>query len=330
MKTFTDKAIDAIKKKKSVLCVGFDPQVKYIPKEILQKAWNESKNTLGFEPVARAFVAYNAAIAKAVAPYAAFAKPQMAFYEKYGNWGVWAFEETKAICEGLGLVTLEDAKRSDGGDTAEAYAEGHLGKVDVWDGDSQEFIKKPSFNLDAMTVTAYIGSSCVNPFVKVVKEFGKGIFIVDKTSFDPNSEVEQMNTTTGRKVWEELAFLAWNWGQGTEGEQGYRNVGVVMGATYPEDADTMREILGENCFFLIPGYGAQGGGAAGAVRGINKNGLGGIVNSSRGIIFAYREDVQKGKFACDPKDFAKAAANAADFSRDELNTALINAGKMDW
>lgn len=330
MKTFTDKAIDAIKGKESVLCVGFDPQVKYIPPEILQRAWLESKNTSGFEPVARAFVIFNSEIARAVAPYATFAKPQMAFYEKYGHWGVWAFEKTKTICEKLGLVTLEDAKRSDGGDTAEAYAEGHLGEVDVWSGETQEIVRRPSFNLDAMTVMAYIGSSCINPFVKVVKEFGKGIFIVDKTSFDPNSEVEQMDTITGRKVWEELAFLALKWGQETEGEHGYRNVGVVMGATYPQDADIMREILGKNCFFLIPGYGAQGGGADGAVRGINKDGFGGIVNSSRGIIFAYREDVQKGKFACDPEDFAKAAANAADFARDELNTALINAGKMDW
>lgn len=326
MKTFTDKAIDAIRENESVLCVGFDPQVKRMPMHILQKGWDEAKNKKGFEPVARAFVIFNREIAKAVWRFAPFAKPQMAFYEKYGHWGVWAFEQTKKICEDLGFVVLEDAKRSDGGDTAEAYAEGHLGRVDIWDGDLQEIVRVPSFDLDAMTVTAYIGSSCVNPFVKEVKEFGKGIFVVDKTSFSPNSEVEQMNIITGRKVWEELAFLARKWGQGTEGEYGYRNVGVVMGATYPGDADRMREIMGENCFFLIPGYGKQGGGADGAVKGINEDGLGGIVNSSMGIIFAYLEE----KFACDPKDFAKAAANAADFARDELNTALINAGKMDW
>ncbi len=326
MKTFTDKAIDAIKRDKSVLCVGLDPQVKKIPRHVLQKGWNKAENKKGFESVARAFVIFNREIAKAVRPYAPFAKPQIAFYEKYGHWGVWAFEQTKKICEDLGFVVLEDAKRSDGSDTAEAYAEGHLGRVDVWDGNHQKIIQMPSFNLDAMTVTAYIGSSCVNPFIKEVKEFGKGIFIVDKTSFSPNSEIEQMDTITGRKVWEELAFLAWKWGQGTEGEHGYRNVGVVMGATYPGDADIMREIMGENCFFLIPGYGKQGGGADGAVKGINKDGLGGIVNSSRGIIFAYLEE----KFVSVPEEFAKAAANAADFARDELNTALVNAGKMEW
>jgi len=247
----------------------------------------------------------------------------MAFYEKYGAWGVWAFQETKRICEEVGFIVIEDAKRGDGGATAEAYAEGHLGLVEKWDGNEREIIKVPSFNLDAMTVHGYIGSSCINEFVKVVKEYNKGIFIVDKTSFDPNSEIEQMKLSDGTTVWQGLAKLALDWGKGTEGELGYSNVGVVMGATYPEDADIMRQILGEKVLFLIPGYGAgQGGGADAAIAGVNNNGIG-IVNSSRGISGAYL----KGPFKSSPFDYAEASAKSAEFSNNELNKARRRAGK---
>jgi len=149
--------------------------------------------------------------------------------------------------------------------------------------------------------------------------------VVDKTSFRPESVIQQKKTEDGITNWEELAHRVFEWGYGTEGKYCYRNLGVVMGATYPEEAEIMRRIL-PDAWFLIPGYGAQGGGADGAVVGFNKDGYGGVVNSSRAITYAYA----KGQFQCEPKNFAKAAAKAAEFARDDLNLALRVAGKLNW
>jgi len=321
MKTFVDELIDAIEEKQSILCVGLDPQARYIPKHILQQGCQAADEKEG---IAEAFIIFFEEVIKATAPFAAIAKPQMAFYEAYSNWGVWAFEEVEEICKEYNLLVLEDAKRCDGGDTSKAYADGHLGEVEVWDPVKSELVKKPGLDVDAMTVVPQIGTSCLAPFVDVVKTKNKGIFVVDKTSFTPNSEVEQLVTASGLKVWEEIALLVQKWSVGCEGEYGINNVGVVTGATYPEDAPRMRELL-PNCFFLVPGYGAQGGGADGAIRGIRDDGLGIIVNSSRDIDYAYLRG-----FKCDPKDFAKAAGKAAEFARDDLNAALKRAGKIPW
>jgi len=328
METFVDKLIEAINSKKSILCVGLDPQKRYIPEHILKQGYEEAENKEGFEPIARAIVIFNEAIIKATAPHAVVFKPQMAFYEAYGHWGVWAFEETVKMCKKKGVLVIEDAKRCDGGDTSKAYAAGHLGKVDIWtpEEETEETTQKPSFDVDAMTVVPWIGTSCLSPFVEAVKEFNKGIFIVDKTSFKPNSEIEQFTTTNNLKVWEELAKLVYDdWSRDTEGDSGFRNVGVVLGATYPEDAERMRQIL-PCCFFLVPGYGVQGGGSDGAVKGADDNGYGIIVNSSRGITYAYARD----QFGCDPEEFAEAAAKAAEFAKNDLNAALERAGKLPW
>lgn len=324
MKTFVDKLIEAIRAKKSILCVGLDPQIRYIPEYILDEGKDKAEGSL-FEGVARAIVKFNKEIIKAVAPFATIVKPQMAFYEAYGHWGVWAFEKTVKFAKGQGLLVLEDAKRGDGGDTAEAYAKGHLGKVTLWSVGQTCHIR--GYGVDAMTINPWIGTSCLSPFLEVAQEFGKGIFVVDKTSFKPNSEIEQLVTTSGRKVWEETAKLVREkWSRYSEGKTGYSNVGVVMGATYPEDAVTMREILPAS-FFLVPGYGAQGGGGAeGVIRGIRDDGLGVIVNSSRGINYAYLRD----RFPNEPEDFAESAGKAAEFARNDLNAALKRVEKLPW
>lgn len=324
METFVDKLMDEIKTKESILCVGLDPQHRYIPAYILEQGYKKAKNKKGFEPIAQAIVIFNKKIIKATAPYAVVFKPQMAFYEAYGYWGVWAFEETVKACKKERLLVIEDAKRCDGGDTSKAYADGHLGRVTVYDPEAKTTPSfKPSFNVDAMTVVPWIGTSCVSPFVEAVKKFGKGIFIVDKTSFKPNSEIEQFMTINNRKVWEETAQLVQReWSKETEGEYGIRNVGVVMGATYPEDAVKMREIL-PDCFFLVPGYGKQGGGSDGAVSGAVKHTIKIIVNSSRGIIYAYQDE----QFKRDSLEFEEAASVSAEFARDDLNGALKRAGK---
>ncbi|MBI2097228.1 MAG: orotidine-5'-phosphate decarboxylase, partial [Candidatus Sungbacteria bacterium] len=225
--------------------------------------------------------------------FAIAVKPQIAFDEAYGAAGVAAFEATLSYARARGLVRITDAKRGDGGDTAEAYADGHLGEVPFWgteDGQSLKKIASP-IRSDALTVQPWIAEACFKPFLRAIKEHGTGVFVVDKTSFKPNSRIEQTRTESGRTNWETLAELVQELGVGTEGQYGYRNFGVVMGATYPSDAPTMRHIL-PNSWFLIPGYGAQGGGADDAVAGINEDGLGGVVNSARAVIYAYL----KGKF----------------------------------
>jgi orotidine-5'-phosphate decarboxylase len=182
---------------------------------------------------------------------------------------------------------------------------------------------------DCVTIHGYIGSDCVRPFLREIKEHGTGAFVVDKTSFKPNSEVEQLECKSGLKVWEELAIMVQKWGEGTEGEYGYRNLGVVMGATYPEEAVVMRRHLPKS-WLLVPGYGKQSqknlDPAGDAVRGADENGLGIVVNSARGVIAAWQEE----QFKCEPEKFADAAAKAAEFARDDLSAALKRAGKLNW
>jgi len=321
--TFTDRLMDAIDEKHSILNVGLDPQFKRIPVQIREKARKAYGPT--WQAIGHAYLRFNKEIIDTVEPYVISVKPQMAFYEAYSHWGVWAFQKTVQYAKDKGLVVIEDAKRGDGGDTAQAYADGHLGRVDFWGDDEETFTKMPSYDVDCMTIKAWIGQSMLDPFIEVVKEQGKGVFVVDKTSFIPNSVIEQKKTEDGITNWENLAHLVREWGKDTEGERGYRNMGVVIGATYPEEAETMRKIL-PNAWFLIPGYDTQGGGADDAVVGFNKDGYGGVVNSSRGIIFAYI----KGRFQCDPKDFVEASRKAAEFARDDLNAALKQAGKRAW
>lgn len=341
MNTFVDELITTIEKKQTILCGGDDPQVRYIPEEILQQGWEEAKDKSGFEPMARAFVIFNKAVIKAMVPYIAVIKPNRAFYEAYGSWGIWALEETIKFAREQGLLVLIDAKCADGSDTAMMDAKGWIGKVDKWtpdDGITQE----PSYDVDAVTMVGYIADSAVDPFVKEVKESmrehierelrsGKGVFIVDKTSFKPNSRVEQLETKSGLKVWQEVALLVKEWREGTEGTNGYFNVGVVMGATFEEDAPFMRETL-PKCFFLAPGYSlpgglGQGGGADGAIAGIDENGLGVIANISRGGTFAYI----KGMFQCEPGNYLDATEKAVKFGRDDLNNAIVRRlGKLPW
>lgn len=323
--TFTDRLVGAIRRKRSILCVGLDPQLKYMPLHL--RRWAVETYGRTFEAVGCLFARAMCEIVDAVADEAPVVKPNMAFYEEYGQWGVWAFEQVKAHAQERGLLVLEDAKRGDGGDTAEAYADGHLGEVPFWGESGDDLTTKRSpVVCDAMTVQPQIGSACVTPFVdRAVKLFGKGIFLVTKTSFSPNSEVEQFAEAMGKPAWVFMAELAHMWGEGTEGEHGWSNVGVVMGATKPQDAPKMREIL-PKAWFLVPGYGAQGGGSDGAVVGCTGDGPGCIVNSSRGIIYAY----QKGDFVAPPEQFAEAARRAAEYARDDLNAALKRAGKLNF
>lgn len=270
----------------------------------------------------RLFFEYNRRIIGAVAPFAIAVKPQIAFYERYGMWGVWAYEQTVECATKHSLLVLTDAKRGDGSDTADAYADEFIGRVKLF---NEKWAKGP-MKADALTIHGYIGSDCLRPFVRAIKEYGTGAFVVDKTSFKPNSEVEELGCTSGRKVWEELALLVQEWGRGTEGQYGFRNLGVVLGATKPEDAPAMRGYLPKS-WFLVPGYGKQGGGADDAVAGSDEDGNGVLVNSARGIIAAWMEEDPDKR---DSDNFPQAAAKAAMASRDDLNKALQRAKKWPY
>lgn len=318
--TFTDLMIEAIREKKSILCCGLDPQLRFMPPHLLKEYRPHYGDAV--ETVGRIFYRFNMDIIDAIEPFVVAVKPQLAFYEQYGRWGMWAFEGTIAYAKAKGLLVIADGKRNDGGDTAEAYAQAYLGEVPFFD---DKRARSP-VNVDAITVNPWIGTACLDPFLAMVKKYGKGIFVVAKTSFAPNSQMENLFAEhPPLPVWQVLAHLLEQWGEGTEGTHGWRNCGAVIGATYPHDARIARDIMPKT-WLLEPGYGAQGAPPDGAVIAADEEGLGITVNSARGIIAAW----QKGQFQTEPEKFATAAAKAAKHSRDELNAALARAGKFNF
>ena len=323
MKTFVDKLQEAMRMKKSVLCVGLDPQLRFMPPHLIAEMRAVYGDTE--EAVGELYYAFNRAIIDAVEPFVAVVKPQAAFYNRSSH--AWkALEKTLAYARYRGLLTIKDAKCKDGSETADAYAQAHIGEVPFF---NDSMVVAP-IRSDAVTVDGYIGEDSVGRYVREIKKFGTCIFVVDKTSFKPNSVIEQLVTDNGLTVWERLAHHVAIWSEGTEGENGYRNCGVVMGATYPEDAPKMRAILPSG-IMLVPGYSikggeGQGGKADDAVVPFNNDGFGAVVNASRGIIASWKT----GPFACDPKYFATSSAQAAETARKDLNAALKRAGKSGW
>jgi len=328
MTNFADRLIKEILKRRSYLCVGLDPQLEYFPPFILRRYGNL------FEPgcklAAAAIMAFNKEIIEATCEFALCYKPQMAFYEKYGSEGVRALEETIKYVKSLGILIIEDAKREDGGDTSRAYAEGHLGKVTVPAKDGELIKIESPYNVDAITITPWIDTPNFDPFVDQAINNGKGIFVVTKTSFKPVSRFQESLNDQGERMWTVLAEIVEAMGKKAVGEKGYSSVGVVMGATYPKEAEQMKKII-PKAFKLIPGFGAgQKGKAEDAVVSINDDGFGGIINNSRGTNYAWHEKFKTG-FECDEKDFAIAAAKACEQARDSLNEAVKKKiGKLPW
>jgi orotidine-5'-phosphate decarboxylase len=332
---FADLLIKEVLKRKSYLCVGLDPQIKYFPPHLL-KYYGRKYPDL-FEATAEMIIAFNKAIIDATAEYALCYKPQMAFYEKYGYHGVRAFMETVKYVQNAGLIVIGDVKREDGGDTAQAYADGHLGKVDVV-GSLFEIVHVTSpYNMSAITITPWIDSPNFDPFIKVTKENDKGIFVVTKTSFKPASDLQESMVIDKDENGKELQVKAWiklarkvkKIGEAVVGEKGYSSIGVVMGATYPEEAEIMKKEI-PMCFKLIPGFGYQGGGPDDAVVSINDDGFGGVVNNSRATNYAWHPKFKTG-YECVETSFAVAAAKAAKAGRDALNDAVRRKiGMVPW
>ena len=302
------KLIEGIKRTKAPIVVGLDPMMNYIPEYIQKKAFAEFGETL--EGAAEAVWQYNKGIVDAVYELVPAVKPQIAMYEQFGIEGLKAFEKTVSYCKEKGLVVIGDIKRGDIGSTSEAYAVGHLGKVQVG---SHSF---SGFHEDFVTVNPYLGSDGVKPFMKICKEEKKGLFILVKTS-NPSSGEFQDRLVDGRPLYELVGEQVAAWGEELMGDT-YSYVGAVVGATYPEMGKTLRKIMPKS-FILVPGYGAQGGKGADLVHFFNDDGLGAIVNSSRGIIAAYKQE----KYASfGAENYAEASRQAVLDMQADIQGAL--------
>ena len=274
-----NKLVDKIKKTNAPIVVGLDPMMNYIPSQIQEKAFAEFGETL--EGAAEAIWQFNKGIVDAVYDLIPAVKPQIAMYEQFGIPGLMAYKRTIDYCKEKDLLVIGDIKRGDIGSTSAAYAVGHLGHVQVGSK------KYAGFDEDFATVNPYLGTDGVKPFVDVCKEENKGLFILVKTS-NPSSGEFQDQMVDGRPLYELVGEKVAQWGEEHMGDS-YSYVGAVVGATYPEMGKVLRKLMPKT-FILVPGYGAQGGKGKDLVHFFNEDGLGAIVNSSRGIIAAYRQD----------------------------------------
>ena len=274
-----NQLIANIKKTGAPIVVGLDPMLKYIPEHIQKKAFAEFGETL--EGAAEAIWQFNKEIVDKTYDLIPAVKPQIAMYEQFGIPGLVAFKKTVDYCKSKGLVVIGDIKRGDIGSTSSAYAVGHIGKVQVG--------RKTyaPFDEDFVTVNPYLGSDGVNPFIDVCKEEKKGLFILVKTS-NPSSGEFQDQMIDGRPLYELVGEKVAQWGEDCMGDE-YSYIGAVVGATYPEMGKVLRKVMPKS-YILVPGYGAQGGKGKDLVHFFNEDGLGAIVNSSRGIIAAYKQE----------------------------------------
>ena len=274
-----NQLIANIKKTGAPIVVGLDPMLKYIPEHIQKKEFAEFGETL--EGAAEAIWQFNKEIVDKTYDLIPAVKPQIAMYEQFGIPGLVAFKKTVDYCKSKGLVVIGDIKRGDIGSTSSAYAVGHIGKV-------QEGSKTYApFDEDFVTVNPYLGSDGVNPFIDVCKEEKKGLFILVKTS-NPSSGEFQDQMIDGRPLYELVGEKVAQWGEDCMGDE-YSYIGAVVGATYPEMGKVLRKVMPKS-YILVPGYGAQGGKGKDLVHFFNEDGLGAIVNSSRGIIAAYKQE----------------------------------------
>lgn len=306
-----NKLVNKIKATGAPIVVGLDPMMKFVPEQIQKKAFAEFGETL--DGAAEAIWQYNKEIVDNIYDIVPAVKPQIAMYEQFGIPGLIAFKKTVDYCKEKDLVVIGDIKRGDIGSTSEAYAVGHLGKVQV--GSNSYY----GFDEDFATVNPYLGSDGVNPFIKVCKEEKKGIFVLVKTSNPSSGEFQdrKISDADGRPLYEVVGEQVARWGEEHMGDS-YSYIGAVVGATYPEMGKVLRKIMPKS-YILVPGYGAQGGKGADLVHFFNEDGLGAIVNSSRGIIAAYQQE----KYASfGAEHFGEASRAAVEDMRKDIADAL--------
>ena len=303
-----NKLISKIEKTQAPIVVGLDPMMKFVPEYIQKKAFAEFGETL--EGAAEAIWQYNKGIVDAICDLVPAVKPQIAMYEQFGIPGLVAFKKTVDYCKEKGLVVIGDIKRGDIGSTSEAYAVGHVGKVSV--GKNSFY----GFDEDFVTVNPYLGSDGVKPFIKVCAEEKKGIFVLVKTS-NPSSGEFQDRVCDGKPLYELVGEKVAQWGEELMGDS-YSYVGAVVGATYPEQGKLLRKVMPKS-FILVPGYGAQGGKGTDLVHFFNEDGLGAIINSSRGIIAAYQQEAYASYGESGYADASRAAVIAM---KEDIRQAL--------
>ncbi len=303
-----NKLVERIKQTNAPIVVGLDPMLDYIPAHLKEAAFAQYGETP--EGAAQAVLAFNKGIVDAVCDLVPAVKPQIAMYEQFGIEGLKAFKETVSYCQEKGLIVIGDVKRGDIGSTSASYAAAHLGHITIG---SRSYIP---FGEDFATVNPYLGTDGIKPFLDVCKEEKKGIFVLVKTS-NPSSGEFQDRLVDGRPLYELVGEQVARWGESCMGDT-YSYVGAVAGATYPEVGRRLRKIM-PKAFILVPGYGAQGGKGKDLVPFFNEDGLGAIVNSSRGIIAAWKQE-KYAHFA--PEEFALASRAAVEEMAADIQGAL--------
>ena len=295
MKPFSDRLIDAIKSRNSRVVVGLDPRIENLPPELRHGAQSD------VERAAQAILQWGGDVIEAVRDHAVAVKPQIAFFERLGPFGLVTYYALCRHARKKGLLVIGDVKRGDVPETARAYAEAHL----------------DSFSCDAITVNPYLGSDSMEPFLEEAKKRNGGLFVLVKTS-NPGSGDFQDRLIDGRPLYLHVADRVAAWGGGLMGKYGWSSVGAVVGATHPEQAARVREAL-PDAFFLVPGFGAQGAKAADLKSCFGREGLGAVVNASRSVIFAYEREPWKSQFGA---AWTKAVAAAAEAMKKEINAVL--------
>lgn len=309
---FIDSLISLIKEKRSPIVVGLDPRLDLIPQSIKDKHFKEKGESL--EAVKEIILEFNKEIIDNTCDIVPAVKPQIAFYEQYGIEGMEAYKETCDYASKKGLIVIGDVKRGDIGSTSKAYSNAHLGRTKIGEGSTQ------AFSVDSITINPYLGDDCIEEFIKDVKEYDKGAFILVKTS-NPGSGQLQDLIVEGKSIYEIVALIVDKWSKECIGKSGYSSIGAVVGANYPEQGRRLRKLMPKS-YILVPGYGAQGGTAQDVIHNFNNDGLGAIVNSSRAILYAYQN--RKG-LSC-----GEAARQEAISMRTAINEALYNSKKIYW
>lgn len=302
-----DKLIKKIILLQNPTCVGLDTDFNYLPEDMKEGVSTLSK-------AAGRILEFNKNVIDSVCDIVPAVKVQIAYYEMYGHYGLKAFAQTMAYAHKKGLIVIADCKRNDIGSTASCYSKAYLGSTAV----GAKQIK--AFPADMLTVNGYLGSDGIKPFIEDIKNNNKSIFVLVKTSNPSGGELQNLKLENGQYIYEKMGALVEEWGKDTIGRYGYSEVGAVVGATHPEEAATLRKQM-PRTFFLIPGYGAQGGSAEMLKVCFGKRGLGGVVNSSRGILCAYKKPEYAGM-----NYFEAARAASIDMQRD-LSAAIGKMGK---
>lgn len=305
MKNAIDELINKIKQMNNPTVIGLDPRYDILP-ECIKKKYPQT-----VEGACAGFLEFNKALIDATYDIIPAVKPQIAFYEMFGIEGMKVFDETCKYAKSKGMIVIADMKRGDIGTTAQAYSNAAIGRTPIGD------INHSIFDVEFVTVNPYLGTDGVKPFVDDCAKYGKGIFVLVKTSNKSSGEIQDIKTEDGEELYKKVAKLVNEWGKDLIGEHGYSSISAVVGATYPKQLQELRQEM-PHTYFLIPGYGAQGGKAEDIALGFDKNGLGGIINASRSLMCAYKSENWKDKFT--EEQYAEATRAEAIRMRDELNS----------